>query len=82
MGSPQAATESSCLMSRPLWEYQSVIVETKGFLSRGQLDAASTDEWLNRLGSEGWELVQVTPVGDGTVGTARLLYTLKRLRAG
>ena len=54
-----------------------MIVETSGFISRGKLDVASTDQLLNQSGQEGWELVAVTAIGDGSVGTARLLYTFK-----
>lgn len=65
-------------MSSETWEYESIIVETSGFLARGRLDPAETDGRLNDLGQLGWELVAVTPIGDGSVGTARLLYTFKR----
>lgn len=60
------------------WEYKSLIVETKGFVRRGVIDVEAVDETLVEHGRSGWELVAVVPVGDGAVGTARLLYTFKR----
>ncbi len=63
------------------WHYKSILIETKGFWSRGVIDVSSVDRALVELGNDGWELVAVVPVSDGNVGTARLLYTFKRLVA-
>ena len=60
------------------WEYKSLVVETKGFVRRGVIDVEEVDATLAQIGRLGWELVAVVPVGDGAVGTARLLYTFKR----
>ena len=64
------------------WEYKSLVVETKGFVRRGVIDVEDVDAALAKHGRAGWELVSVVPVGDGAVGTARLLYTFKRPAAG
>jgi len=63
------------------WEYKSLIIETTGIMSRGRLDGASIDQKLEEMGRDGWELATAVPVGDGNIGTARLLFTFKRLSA-
>ena len=47
-------------------------------MRRGVIDVEDVDATLAEHGRGGWELVAVVPVGDGAVGTARLLYTFKR----
>ena len=60
------------------WAYTSHIIDTRGLVGRGKVDAAEVDGVLARFGGEGWELVAIVPIGDGAVGTASLLLTFKR----
>ena len=64
------------------WEYQSLVIKTAGVVRSGVIKVDAIDGKLAEFGSAGWELVAVVPVSDGSVGTARLLYTFKRPRAG
>ena len=74
------ANAGTAMPPQQAWEYKSLLVETKGFLFRGVVDVSLLDRSLNTLGDLGWELVAVVPISDGSVGTARLLCTLKRAR--
>ena len=38
------------------WEYKTIKLGTKGLLG-GKLDESELDSFMNRLGSQGWELV-------------------------
>ena len=54
-------------MSR--FEYKTIAFHGKmeGFVSR-ELETSEVlrlEDWLNRLGSEGWELVGIMPINDG-----------------
>jgi len=40
------------------WEYHTVkLATTSSWLSGGHLDEAKLDEYMNKLGEQGWELV-------------------------
>ncbi len=54
------------------------VVETVGFWSRGKVDVGQLNSLLSRYGEEGFELVTVTPLSDGNVGTRRILLFFKR----
>ena len=45
----------------PVWEYD--VVRLKSDADEGGL--AYTNDLLNRMGQKGWELVKITPLGDG-----------------
>lgn len=49
------------------WEYKTIKLATKGFVG-GKLNIEELDSEMNRLGSEGWELVNAldTNMIDGT----------------
>ena len=58
------------------WEYQQRDVPTHGILS-----VTIPEEWLdelNRLGSEGWELIRAVPLAVGAGTTERVIFVLKR----
>jgi len=58
------------------WEYRHLDVPTKGLLGVS-LPQEFLDD-LNRLGKEGWELVQALPLATGTGITERVIFVLKR----
>ena len=41
------------------WEYMTLMLQATGFMLGGKIDADQLTERLNKLGSEGWELVSV-----------------------
>ena len=58
------------------WEYTQLRVDLKGFwgvnLPDGYIDE------LNRLGDQGWELVELIPLDYGVQGTVSVVCLLKR----
>lgn len=62
------------------WEYQTITFGVKnGVFSGPQLNTKDITEKLNALGSEGWELVSMTPIKESSGhSTALLLASLKR----
>ena len=68
------------------WEYKTIYVHnTHPNAKQGEVEFKShkDSESLNKYGSEGWELVAVTPVvaesmGNNRVYTQMLVYTFKR----
>ena len=62
----------------PQWDYRTLVIDTGSFLSRGDIDEGEIEDRLKELGKRGFELVSAVPVSDGSVGTRRLLFVLKR----
>ena len=62
------------------WEYHTALFEVQnGLFSGFQLDEEQMKSRLNDLGSEGWEMVSVTPIKQSSNhGTAALLASFKR----
>ena len=60
------------------WEHKTVVIETKGLIGRGVIDASQIDEKIRQWGDLGYELVSVIPVSDGNVGTSRIALFFKR----
>ena len=60
------------------WEYTTVMFQASRWFFSGELDGEKFNERLNRLGEEGWELVNVfgTNLTDG--GTKDVVAVLKR----
>ena len=48
------------------WEYKIISLEVKGWINR-KIDP-KTEQLLNELGNDGWELTGIAPIGGGTGG--------------
>lgn len=59
------------------WEYTTVKVDTKGFVSV-KFDNASFEQILNGLGQQGWELVNVFDTNMDGGKTRHVVAVLKR----
>lgn len=57
------------------FEYKTIEVLTSGFFAK--MEMKETDDTLNDLGSQGWELVSTVPCITGST-TQRIYYTFKR----
>ena len=57
------------------WEYKVVAVETIGVEKRGE-----PERTLNRLGAEGWEMVQMNPYEAASAAEWRGSFLLKRAK--
>ena len=60
------------------WEHRSLVIETGGWLSRGEVQTSDLDMRMNEMGRFGFELVSAIPVSDGSVGTRRIVLFFKR----
>jgi hypothetical protein len=62
------------------WEYKTIEFGKRGaFLGLLKVEASALSDALNKLGSEGWELVNsVSPIGGGN--TSGLVLIFKRPR--
>lgn len=60
------------------WEYMTLTIPGKGLILGGKINAQALTEHLNKLGSQGWELVSAfdTNMRDGS--TRDVLAILKR----
>lgn len=62
------------------WEYQTVKLNITGSwnLSGIDFDVDVVQEFANRLGSEGWELVAAFPVNSGHGQSKEVVFMFKR----
>ena len=62
------------------WEYKIISLEVKGWINR-KIDP-KTEQLLNELGKDGWELTGIAPIGGGTGGwgaeTSSYTFIFKR----
>jgi hypothetical protein len=63
------------------WEYKVISPEVKGWVTK-KIDP-KTEQLLNELGNEGWELVSVAPLAGNTstawgAGTGNFVFVFKR----
>jgi hypothetical protein len=62
------------------WEYQQLVVGTKGWL-----DIKLPDQYLeqlNHLARQGWMVDQMVPIHTGISGTSAVVFLLKREKSG
>jgi uncharacterized protein DUF4177 len=59
------------------WEYQTIKLATKGFMG-GKLDENQLNEYMNQLGSQGWELVCAFDTNQAYGETRDVLVFFKR----
>lgn len=59
------------------WEYRTFKMLTKGFMG-GILDANSFEDELNRLGSEGWELISCFDTSQSQGSSREVIAVFKR----
>lgn len=60
-----------------VWEYYTVEYSSSSFLFSGDVDPKQMADTLNRLGSDGWELISAAPL-DNARGTRALMLIFKR----
>ena len=60
------------------WEYSTVMFEASRWFLGGKLDGQQFNHRLNRLGEEGWELVNVFDTNCTQGGTRDVVAVLKR----
>lgn len=60
------------------WEYMMVSVEAQGFFLGGKISAQKLTDHLNKLGNEGWELVNVFDTNMYEGQTREVFAVLKR----
>jgi hypothetical protein len=59
------------------WEYQTVKLNVKGVWGVS-FDEDQTQEFTNRLGAQGWELVSAFAVNDGNGYSKEVVFIFKR----
>jgi hypothetical protein len=59
------------------WEYRTLKMQTTGFLG-GILDTNSFDNELNKMGSEGWELVSCFDTSQSQGSSREVVAVFKR----
>ncbi|MDF2890428.1 MAG: hypothetical protein K0R80_795 [Clostridia bacterium] len=59
------------------WEYTTIKLQTTGFFG-GKLDTDSFENELNRLGSEGWELVSCFDTSQSQGSSREVVAVFKR----
>jgi hypothetical protein len=60
------------------WEYMTLMLPASGFFLGGKIDAQKLTDRLNRLGNEGWELVNVFDTNMYQGQTREVFAVLKR----
>lgn len=60
------------------WEYTSLLLPSSGWLVSGNVDVQKLTDHLNRLGEEGWELVNTLDTNFRDGGTRDVIAILKR----
>ncbi len=63
---------------RMKWEYRTVVFHAKGFFAGGKVDGQELNDYLNELGSDGWELVSVFDTNMHEGRTRDVFAILKR----
>ena len=61
-----------------MWEYRAIKLEATGFWVQGHIDEAALESEMNRLGSQGWELVSCFDINRGGGGTRDVIAVFKR----
>jgi len=59
------------------WEYKTTKISTHGIFFNS-LDLPKFDEKLNSFASDGWELVALAGLAEGSGGTTYIIATFKR----
>lgn len=59
------------------WEYQTVKLDVAGTWG-ANFDLDQTQEFTNRLGSQGWELVSSVAINEGGGYTKEVVFIFKR----
>ena len=62
------------------WEYKIITPDVKGWMA-AKLDSGESEELLDELGEDGWELINVLPLAEQSgwgSRTGQVLFILKR----
>ncbi len=54
------------------YKHRCHVIETSGWVHKGQIDPKEIEAEIEHFGQEGYRLVSVIPVSDGSVGTKRI----------
>lgn len=60
------------------FEYQTIIVDNKSSFMGGKVDSENLDQILNKMGREGWELIEVVSSNQAAGETRSLVCVFKR----
>lgn len=61
------------------WKYKTIKLAGEGFwITEGRINEVAFEEEMNRLGSQGWELVSVFDTNRGGGGTNGVITVFKR----
>lgn len=60
------------------WQYKVVEFDAKSSFMGGLVDVKAMEETLNRLGQEGWEVINGFTTNQGNGYTRKIVYTLKK----
>lgn len=60
------------------WEYHVVKRDVTGFWTQGHVDEEALAAEMNRLGSQGWELVSAFDTNSGHGGSRNVITIFKR----
>ena len=63
----------------PNWEYKTIQAPFSTGWSKPSLDSTAFDDFLNRLGSEGWELVSVFTTNLENGRSGEVIAAFKRI---
>lgn len=59
------------------YEYETKVIDAKGLMG-GKIDITEFNESLNRMGREGWELVETTASNQSYGSTRYIICVFKR----
>ena len=60
------------------YDHRCHVIETGGWLSRGNVDPSDIDDEIAGYGAAGYRMVSAIPVSDGNVGTKRIALFFER----
>ena len=60
------------------FEHKCHVIETSSWASKGKIDPEDINREIKSYGRDGYRLVSVIPVSDGSVGTKRITLFFER----
>ena len=60
------------------FEYETLMLDAKGFWAGGKIDEPELKTRLNEMGAQGWELLEISTTNKGLGETRSVLCVFKR----